>query len=344
MPNLLRAAFWLIATFVAHDAIAADKPPVKVFILAGQSNMEGKAKMSLLETQIKDPKTRDLFKHLQNEQGEWIVRHDVWIKFLHRHGGLTVGYGSPNCIGPELAFGNTVGDHFDEPVLLIKTAWGGRSLFRDFRSPSSGLPPDEVLAKELEQAQKKQPDATLDEIKARYGADYRNMLAEVEATLKNLKELFPQYEGQGYELAGFVWFQGWNDMINPEYTAAYTENMVNFIRDVRKDLKSPELPFVIGVLGVDGTEDTRPNPGRDKFKQAQAAAGERDEFQGNVAVVHTDKFWDQEAAAVFKKGWRENLDEWNTVGSDFPYHYLGSAKCYSRIGNAFAEAVIKLQK
>ena len=344
MNNAARFALLLTVAFAASASLAADKPPVKVFILAGQSNMEGKAKLSLLETQIKDPKTRDQFKHLQNDQGEWVVRDDVSIKFLDRRGGLTVGFGSPNCVGPELAFGNTVGEHFDEPVLLIKTAWGGRSLFRDFRSPSSGLPADDVLAKELEQMKKNKPDATLDDVKARYGATYRDMMKEIESTLANLGELFPQYKDQSYELAGFIWFQGFNDMINAEYTGAYTENMVNFIHDVRKDLKSPELPFVIGVLGVDGKLDTRPNPGRDNFKKAQAAAGDREEFKGNVGVVHTDQFWDEEAAAVFKKGWRENIDEWNTVGSDFPYHYLGSVKCYSRIGKALAEEAIKLQK
>ena len=73
----------------------------------------------------------------------------MWIKFLDRKGKLTVGYGSPKCIGPELEFGTVVGDRYDEPVLLIKTAWGGRSLYRDFRSPSAGLPPDAVLEKML---------------------------------------------------------------------------------------------------------------------------------------------------------------------------------------------------
>ena len=113
--------------------------PVKVFILAGQSNMEGKAKVSLLDYQAKQPATRDLFKHLRKD-GKWIERDDVWIKFLDRKGKLTVGYGSPKCIGPELEFGTVVGDHYDEQVLLIKTAWGGRSLYRDFRPPRAGLP------------------------------------------------------------------------------------------------------------------------------------------------------------------------------------------------------------
>jgi alpha-galactosidase len=68
------------------------------------------------------------------------------------------------------------------------------------------------------------------------------------------------------------------------------------------------------------------------------------EFKGNVAVVKTDLFWDLEAEALFKKGWRENLDEWNKLGSDFPYHYLGSPRTMLRIGRAFGEAMIGLRK
>src|SRR5882724_8671009 len=76
------------------------RKPVKVFILAGQSNMEGKAKVSLLEYQAQQPATRDLFKHLRKGD-KWVVRDDVWVKYLKEKGNLTVGYGSPKCIGPE---------------------------------------------------------------------------------------------------------------------------------------------------------------------------------------------------------------------------------------------------
>jgi alpha-galactosidase len=117
---------------------------VKVFILAGQSNMEGKAKVELLEYQINQSETRDFFKHLK-EDGRRVKRNDVWINFLDRKGKLTVGFGSPKRIGPELEFGNTVGDHFKEQVLTIETAWGGKSLGRDFRPPSSGLPSEGKL-------------------------------------------------------------------------------------------------------------------------------------------------------------------------------------------------------
>ena len=334
-------AFALLAALPAAS-FAADAPkPIRVFILAGQSNMEGKAKVSLAEYQAEQPATRDLFKHWRKD-GKWIERDDVWIKFLDRKGKLTVGYGSPKCIGPELEFGTVVGDRYAEPVLLIKTAWGGRSLYRDFRSPSAGLPPDAVLEKQLSdlKKQKGKENATIDDVKKPFGASYRDMLAEVNGTLADLKKHFPEYAGQGCEICGFVWFQGWNDMISADATAEYTANLTHFIRDVRKDFKTPKLPFVIGQMGVDGTS---PSAGVKKFKDAQAAVMDVPEFRGNVALVKTDVFWDLEAAAVFKKGWRENLDEWNKVGSDYPYHYLGSAKTMCKIGRAFGEAVLELR-
>lgn len=328
----------LLASLLAGQAPAA--PPVKVFLLAGQSNMEGKAKMSLVDYQAAQPATADLFKHWRKD-GQWIERDDVFVKFLDRKGKLTVGYGSPKCIGPELEFGTVVGDHFAEPVLLIKTAWGGRSLYRDFRPPSAGLPATAVLEKMLADEQKRKPEATLDDVKKPFGASYRAMLDEVNATLADLKTHVPGYAGQGYEIAGFVWFQGWNDMISADATAEYTANLTHFIRDVRRDLKAADLPFVVGQMGVDGA-----NAGANvaKFKAAQAAVMDVAEFKGNVALVKTDAFWDADAEAVFKKGWRENLDEWNKVGSDYPYHYLGSAKTMLRIGRAFGEAALELRK
>jgi hypothetical protein len=337
--RLVRWACALLAFALATPLTARAAQPVKVFILAGQSNMEGKAKVQLLENQIKQPANQELLGHLQKD-GKWVERDDVWIKFLDRKGKLTVGYGSPKCIGPELEFGNVVGDKYDEPVLLIKTAWGGKSLYKDFRPPSAGLPAKEVLEKALAKEQVKKPATTLDDIKAPYGVSYRAMLQEVNSTLTNLKTEFPEYQGQGYELAGFVWFQGWNDMIDDASTAEYAVNLAHFIRDVRKDFKAPTLPFVIGQMGVDGMN---PNAKIKKFKEAQAEAAALPEFKDNVRLVKTDLFWDTDAEAVFKKGWREHLDEWNTVGSDYGYHYLGSVKTMCRIGKGLGEAMLELR-
>ncbi len=335
MKKTLVFLFTLAISAPLHAGDA--KKPIKVFILAGQSNMQGKAKISVIEAQLENPATRDRFKHLKKD-GKWIERDDVWIKYLGQKGKLTVGY--DKCIGPELGFGLVVGDRYDEQVLLIKTAWGGRSVYRDFRSPSAGFPPDNVLRKMLADLQKKNPKATLEEVKKPFGATYREMVAEVHGTLADVKKHFPAYAGQGYEIAGFIWFQGWNDMINADATAEYTVNLKHFIRDVRAEFKSPKLPFVIGEMGVDGVNASA---GVKRFKAAQAAVLEEPSFKGNVALVKTDVFWDTEAEAVFKKGWRENLVEWNKLGSDFPFHYLGSPRTMLSIGTAFGHSVLELR-
>ncbi|HUF62303.1 MAG TPA: sialate O-acetylesterase, partial [Verrucomicrobiales bacterium] len=273
-------------------------------------------------------------------------REDVWIKFFERKGNLTVGFGSPGRIGPELQFGHVVGDHYEEQVLLIKAAWGGRSLFRDFRPSSAGPPPEKHLELELDEARKTAPETDLTEIQARYGASYRAMLEEIRGTLDHLQEHFPDYQdSQGCEIAGLVWFQGWNDMINDEYTAAYAENLGHFIRDFRRDLGIPDLPVVVAQMGVDGVDrpGLEPDSKKRAFKEAQASVGTLPEFQGNVSVIPTDIHWDMNADAVYRKGWREHREEWDRVGSDYPYHYLGSVITYSRIGEAMAKAVIELE-
>ena len=128
----------------AQDSVAT--PKLKIFILAGQSNMEGKGSVAVMNHQLTVPEKRHRFARLQTD-GQWLERDDVWIDYLggqgQRHGKLTTGYGQSKAgaselIGPELGFGWVVGDHFDEDILIIKTAWGGKSIDRDFRPPSRG--------------------------------------------------------------------------------------------------------------------------------------------------------------------------------------------------------------
>jgi alpha-galactosidase len=331
-----------LSTSIA-PADQSGKEPVKVFILVGQSNMQGKASIFTLNHQIKAERTKEQFAHLHDGQGNYKVRDDVFINFLERHGKLEVGYGSKERFGPELGFGWTVGDAIDEPVLIIKAAYGGRSLFRDFRSPSAGLPDETYLQQELENAQKRKPETTMDDVKSMYGFAYRDMLGEVKNVQENYETLFPELKGRELELAGFVWFQGWNDMINGEFSAAYTDNMVHFIKDVRKDLDAPNLPFIIGQLGVGGPYEGD-DPTTDKkeiFKANQAAAADLPEFKGNVAVVKTDQYWDPVAAEAYKV-WREDIDAWRHHGNDFAYHYLGSPKIIYEIGEAFGKQMLQM--
>jgi hypothetical protein len=329
----------------------AQSDTVKVFILAGQSNMEGKAKNTLLEHQVHAAKTMKLFSHLRSND-EWVVRDDAFIKFLDRSGGLTIGYGSPNKTGVELEFGTVLAEHFDEPVLLIKAAWGGHSLYQKFRPPSLGLPASErleaELAKAVERVEKNneknnRSDAlpTIKNITEPYGISYRAMLAEVADTQNNYQTMFPALQGKKLELSGFVWFQGFNDMFGEYAPQEYDANMKQFIFDLRKDFNAPNLPVVIGALGQHGTSD--PSENMKKVQTAQMAMNHVAEFKGNVKSIYTHTLVDKEAERVFP-GWKDHFEEWEKVGSDRPYHYLGSAIWFNRIGHAFAEEMLVLLK
>lgn len=297
---------------------AADPPkPVKVFILAGQSNMEGQAVADLkgkdyndgkgtLLALLDDPARAPLVRHLRTEQGDWTVRDDVWVRYQREKrpllaGPLTIGfsvYGGKHHFGPEWQFGHVVGDHFSEQVLLIKTAWGGKSLYKDFRPPSSG---------------------------GEVGPYYTKMLDEVREALKNLKTDFPSYADQGYELAGFVWYHGWNDGVDPKNAVPeYEQNLVNLIKDVRKDLKAPNLPVVIGEL----TGPWVDAPGAwATLRKAQAAVAERPEFADNVRFVPTRDFV-------------RPANESPNPGHG--HHEFGNAETYVLVGDALGKGMIKL--
>ena len=330
-------------------AFAADAPKtVKVFVLAGQSNMEGKARNTLLEYQAANAPTKELFTHLRKDD-KWIVRDDVFIKFLERKGPLTVGYGSPGCTGVELEFGTLMGNHFSEPVILVKAAWGGHSLFKLFRSPSAGFPADEILQKELAQARervtknneknkKKDPLPTMEDIKKDYGSSYRNMMTEIKMVMNDHAGLFPALKGMKPELAGFVWFQGFNDIFGAENE--YASNMKHFINDVRKDLNSPKLPFVIGALGQNGSKPA--TGGMLVVREAQLSMNTVPEFKGNLKAFPVDVLVDKAAEEMFPN-WQKN-PAWVNTGSDRPYHYYGSAIWFNRIGKAMGEAMLDLIK
>ena len=92
---------------------------------------------------------------------------------------LAPGWGGESTsIGPELGFGWAVGDALTPPVLLLKVAWGGKTLGADFRPPSSG---------------------------GTVGPYYTWMVKKVRKYLADLDAYLPPRSGaNSYELAGFV--------------------------------------------------------------------------------------------------------------------------------------------
>lgn len=302
----MRCLFCL-TLLVASLPVAADEP-VRVFILAGQSNMqghgivpseakrnEGRGSLEWLATQAD---TAPRFKHLVSADGSWRTRDDVWICYGDRRGPLTVGYGAgPDRIGPELAFGWAMGEHYREPVLLIKCAWGGKSLAVDFRPPSAG---------------------------GEVGPYYKQILADVTAVLDDPSKHAPDLAGRPLKLTGFGWHQGWNDRVNQQFNDEYEHNLAHFIRDIRRDLKAPGLPFVVAETGMGGSDETHPRAL--SLMKAQAAVPQYDEFKNNTAFVGTRAFWRTKEQSPSGQG----------------YHWNTNAETYYLIGDAMAAAMLKL--
>ena len=206
-----------------------------------------------------------------------------------------------------------------EPILIIKTSWGGRSLHTDFRPPSAGP----YVWSDYELAQCKRRGDDLEKNKAEKvkatGVFYRHMIEHVKKVLTDIKRVVPDYDPkQGYELAGFVWFQGFNDLVSdwtydkrmkPGGYDQYAELLAHLIRDVRKDLSAPKMPFVIGVMGIGGVQEGK-KPPQLYFRQAQAAPASLPEFKGNVVAVETAPFWDDELDCAASSGWRSSRRSW----------------------------------
>jgi len=249
------------------------------------------------------------FPWLVDAAGEWSVRHDVYFQEARLakdgRGSLLSATSNGKSIGPELGFGHVLGTFHDEQVLLIKTAQGNRSLGFDFRPPSSGRtdPGNEFES-----------------------AEYKLMVEGVRKTLANIDKVVPGYKDQGYEIAGFVWFQGHKDSFSEVLIEEYEKHLVNLINDVRMEFKTPKLPAVVATVGFGG------NNMQEKFLRilkAQMAVGdakEHPEYAGNVASVDTRDFW-------------READE-SPTNQD--YHYNRNAETYLLIGDALGRDMVRL--
>ena len=397
MKSAFHAALLAGSFFLAPLVEAAS--PLKVFILAGQSNMQGHANVRTMDYIGKDPKTAPMLKEMLGPDGVPKVCDRVWISYIspdrgetEKNGKLTAGFGAnSDDIGPEFTFGIYIEKLLGEPVLLIKTAWGGKSIHTDFRPPGAG--PYEFNETQVENFKKQGKDIAAEKAKKAEatGRYYREMIAHVKKVLADPKKFCPAYDASsGIELAGFVWLQGWNDMVDgstypqrdkPGGYDAYSKVLAQFIRDVRSDLKTPKLPFVIGVMGVGGPtalygpDEQRYKATHQNFRDAMAAPAKMPEFKDSVVNVLTENCWDRLQTTAdkkrgevnaqinkmkkdgrkFAKGEEQELsakmlsetctpDELKALKgiSNFAFHYLGSAKILGCIGKSFAEAMAPL--
>ena len=292
---------------------------------------EGAEKKVIEEKVKKHKEIHDAY--LAKVTSSCVVSDRVYINSIAdgnvKSGKLGVGYGGgKNKLGPEYGFGLSIAEKIKGPILLIKTSWGGKSINYDFRPPSVG---------EYQLDEKQKSGGKAEQIKKNASLNYRLMNESIRKVLGNLKENHPDYNSDaGHEIAGFVWFQGFNDQFSPDFRNNYKDNMIAFIKDIRKEYKVPNMPFVIGVLGTGVTAE---KVGENQVSIGQREAAKAPEFKGNVMSVESYKDYSLFSNEVYQRGWAKNFHQWVTVGSDRPYHYLGSGGFFVRLGDSFASAM-----
>ena len=100
--------------------------------------------------------------------------------------------------------------------------------------------------------------------------------------------------------------------------AAYALNLELLVKDLRKELDAPDLPFVVGQTG---------NADNEELWEAQEAATQSADFAGAARYVPTRTFL------------RRPEDSPN---QGHGHHWFGNAERYLRVGDAMGAAMVKL--
>lgn len=317
----------------APDGKAANmRKPVKVFILLGQSNMLGAGKVGpedkpgSLQHAVQ---TEHLYPFLRDDQGAWTERKDVRNVrvMVGRGGGMKVFNNEwmtvkGKTIGPELGIGHHLGNLLEEPVMILKSCIGNRSLGWDLLPPGSEQ--FEYDGK-IYAGYKDSPDAWPKGSEPKpigwyAGKQYDDDIANAKKVLAELDKYYPGTKR--YEIAGFFWWQGAKDCGNAAHCQRYEQNLVRLIEQLRKDFDAPKAKFVCATLGH-VKKDAEGNDGL--VLRAQLAvdgkSGNYKQFAGNVASVYANPF---------------------CHGGSANGHYNGNAKTYMDVGLAMGEAMVAL--
>jgi len=323
-----------VAKHTAIKLLAGKKVPFKITYFNEQANGLGWiARVDIPGTLATVVKQDGKFPHLIDSDGNWVSRDDVWYKGVvtaTANKWLSVGCGAAgNKIGPELGFGHIVGDAHDAPVLILKASQGNRSLGWDFLPPGSKRFDHEgfTYAGYKDTPSRWETGTKPEPIHWYAGKQYDDCFNSAHDVLDNFDREFPHWKGRGYEIAGFVWWQGHKDGGEPS-ASRYEQNLVHLIKTLRKEFDSPNAPFAIATIGFGGWE----MKGAHKtVAEAQLAVsgekGKYPEFKGNVKTVEIRDFW-------------KPADQ-SPKNQDF--HYNQNAETHMRVGEALGRTMLELE-
>jgi len=310
--------------------------PVKVFIIMGQSNtlemgkVEGADKDGTLEHATK---TENLYPFLVDDAGSWTTRQDVRnVSVMQKRGNMGVYRNdwltiSGGKIGIEIGIGHHLGNQLDEPVMVLKSSIGNRALGWDLLPPGSESFEftDDKGVTWIHPGYKGSPERWEKGTEPKKIDWYAGLQydADTANAKKILAELDTYYPGaKGYEVAGFLWWQGDRDSRSGALSGRYEKNLVHLIKQLRKDFDAPNAKFVTASLGQ--TEKGATDGGGkilDAMLAVDGESGKHPEFKGNVATVYTHPL---------------------SKGSSSGSHYGGNAQTYMNVGLAMGEAMVKL--
>lgn len=312
--------------------------PVKVFILLGQSNMLGAGKISGVDkpgTLEHATKSEGLYPFLVDDQGNWTERKDVRnVRVMGSGTGAMRVFNNEwmtiagRSIGPEIGIGHQLGNLLDEPVLILKSCIGNRSLGWDLLPPGSESYEFEDDGTIYTYAGYKQSPLRWEKgtepepIGWYAGMQYDG---DIDRAKKVLAELDTYYPGaKQYEVAGFFWWQGDKDRYNAGHASRYEFNLVHLINQLRKEFDAPEAKFVGATLGqtekgADGNEGMI----LDAMFAVDGKSGKYPEFKGNVATVYSHPL---------------------SMGGASNGHYGGDSRTYMNVGLGMGQAMVDLLK
>ena len=272
-------------------------------------------------------KVKGMYPYLIDEKRQWKARDDVWYRgVVTATGNRPLGVAGGR-IGPEIGFGHAVGNYVDEPVLILKTSQGNRSLSWDFLTPGSKQfeYKGKIYAGYKESPLSWDKGTKPEPINWYAGKQYDDCFQAAHQVLDNFDKEFPQWKGRGFEIEGFAWWQGDKDRYVEAHAVQYEKNLVRLIHTLRKEFKAPKAKFVVATLGQTAKHA---QPSNDKLiLDAQLAVdgttGKYPEFKGNVSTVYTHPL---------------------SQGGASNSHYNGNAQTYMDVGVAMGEAMVDLLK